>query len=127
MAAPKTKAELADAVLKRLRVCAADQSPSANDSAYVENEYDSILAMYDDKEMIYWPNTGRLVAEIPLAAYHALVDILCGSVSTAYGKPEPTVADERGNQIPCSTRGWRNLKKHIARKPSGFPTRANFF
>lgn len=127
MALFKTKVELATGVLQRLRVYTSNETPSADDSAYVEDEYDSILAMYDDKELIYWPNTDRSTAEIPIAVYQPFVDILCGTVAGTFGKAEPTVADERGQQIPVSTRGWRNLKKHISRRPSGLPTPAVYF
>lgn len=123
----KTKRELSTSVARKLGIVDALHSPAAADAAYIEGEYDDLLSLYESKETIYWPNTGRDVEEIPEAVFSALRDILCGNVNGAFGVDEPVVADERGARIPISTRGWRNLKKHVARPASGFPAKARFF
>lgn len=125
--AMKTKRQVSTAVARKLGIVDSLHSPSAADAAYIEGEYDDLYAMYADKETIYWPNTGRDVEEIPDVIFSALVDILCGNVNGAFAVEEPAVSDERGSRIPISTRGWRNLKKHISRQGSGLPTRARFF
>lgn len=127
MAAYKTKRELSEAVARRLAIVDALHSPSATDSAYIEGEYDSLHIMLTDRGTVYWPNTSATTQEIPPEVFQPIVDIMCGQVNGPFGADEPVVSDERGQRIPISTRGWRNLKKHSANPASGLPTRTRFY
>ncbi len=125
---PQTKQQLATDVLRLgLGVIDALSDPSAEDSALVESAYDTKRSELIDKGLAYWPNTGRDVDEIPDAIFGALVDIMSEDVASAFGMPIPGAFDDYGRQVSCGTKGLRNLRAHMAKRPSGESTRATYF
>jgi len=124
----KTKQDLATDVLRvGLGVIDALHSPSAEDSALIEGQYDHKLAELRDDGLVYWPNTGRDVSEIPEAIFGALVDIMTEDVANAFGKETPSAFDDYGRQVSCGTRGLRKLRAHISKRRSGEPTKAVYY
>lgn len=127
----KTKAELATAVGRRLRVVDALASLSAEDSSYIEDEYDMLLEQWKartDGASVYWSNTGRNTEEIPEEVFQPLADILAAHCATGFGKDEPVVTDEvSGQQVAISVRGWRNLKRITRIPASGLPVKATYY
>jgi hypothetical protein len=126
--AARTKAGLADEVLRQLGILAAVDTAAAEDSAYVEGSYDTRHAELRDKGLCYWPNTGRAVAEIPEAVFNALVDIVMDDSAAAFGvKLEPVVDLDTNRPMSIGARGMRNLRRHMMKRPSGEPTRAVYY
>lgn len=126
--AAKTKQDLSTDVLRvGLGVLDALHTPSAEDAALVEDQYDHKLAELRDDGLAYWPNTGRNVAEIPEAVFGALVDIMTEDVASAFGKDTPSSFDDYGRQVSCGTKGLRKLRAHISKRRSGEPTKAVYY
>jgi hypothetical protein len=123
----RSKADLATATLQLIGVLDATESPSAEDGAYVENRYDDLREELVDKGQAYWPSTTRTTAEIPAVVFSACTMILAGRCAPAFSVPEPTVTDDDGKQMPCSAKGWRDLRRHLAKPASGNPTSANYY
>lgn len=125
--AAKTKVQLVGDVLLKLGILDAVSTASAEDSAFVETRYDDKLAELRDKGLCYWPNTGRTTQEIPQAIYLALVDIMCEDVAPAFGVTTKPEVDDYNRPVTVGTKGMRNLRRHMAKQPSGEPTRATYF
>ena len=123
----RTKADLSTATLQLLAVLDATESPAAEDAAYVEARYDDLRDELVDKGLAYWPNTNRTTAEIPAVVFSALTMILAGRCSVTFRVAEPTVTDDDGKQMPASAKGWRDLRRHLAKPASGRPTPATYF
>lgn len=123
----RTKSELSTAVLRELGVVDALHSPAAVDAAFVEERYDDRLEEMKDKGLVYWPNTGRATEEIPNVVFRSMVLIMVAEVAPSYGYPIPTSVDDRGRPIPCGTKGLMDLRRHLAKGPSGAPTRATYY
>lgn len=123
----RSKADLATAVLQLLGVLDATESPSAEDGAYVEARYDDLREELIDKGQAYWPSTTRTTAEIPAVVFSAMTMILAGRCAPTFQMPEPAVTDDDGKQMPASAKGWRDLRRHLAKPASGAPTRATYF
>lgn len=124
----KTKVELAKEVLRQLGVLDALATASAEDSAYVEDAYDHKLSELRDMGLAYWPSTGRAVEEIPDAVFGALTDILTEDCAATFGKQLGPATDiYSGRQVSVGTKGMRSLRRHMAKGPSGEPTRATFY
>jgi hypothetical protein len=83
----KTKAQLATSVLRKMRIVDAVENPSASDSELVETAYDAKTAAWRRLGYIWWPNTGRLVQEIPDEVFDVMVRLISNSVSDDYGMP----------------------------------------
>lgn len=125
--ADKTKQELAESVARRLGLIAANEPLSSHDSEYIEEEYDILLERWRDQGKAYWPNTSRSTAEIPLGAYDAVVNLLASHVAPAFSLPEPVVSDEAAGQVPAGVKGWKDLVRHVARKSTRLPVRADYY
>ena len=123
----RSKADLATHVLQFLGVLDAAASPSAEDSAYVEARYDDLREELVDKGLAYWPSTTRTTAEIPAVVFSAASMILAGRCAPTFQVAERVVTDDDGKQMPASAKGWRDLRRHLAKPASGQPTRATFY
>lgn len=123
----RSKADLAKATLQLLGILDATESPSAEDGDYVEARYDDLRSELIDKGQAYWPSTTRTTAEIPAVVFSAVTMILAGRCAMAFQVAEPTVTDDDGKQMPASAKGWRDLRRHLAKPASGQPTRATYF
>jgi hypothetical protein len=123
----RTKADLATEALRLLREIGADESPSAADGSEAENAYDDLRSELIDKGLAYWPSTTRTTAEIPAVVFRPVAMILAARLAPKYGKPEPVVADDDGKQVPMVAKGFRDLRRHLAKPASGLPTPATYF
>jgi len=123
----RSKADLATHVLQFLGVLDAAASPSAEDAAYVEARYDDLRDELVDKGLAYWPSTTRTTAEIPAVVFSAASMILAGRCSPTFQVAEPNVTDDDGKQMPASAKGWRDLRRHLAKPASGQPTQATYY
>ena len=124
----RTKADLATAALRKLRVISAQETPRAADSEIVENAYADRLEVWREDGLVYWPNTTRTTAEIPAVVFDALANILAEQMAGEFGKEIPTLTDpHNGRQMSCGTKGMRELKRHLAKGPSGEPARATYY
>ncbi len=112
-----SKKALATRVLRKMAVVAADESPASTDSTYVMSIYDDKLEEWRDRKLIYWPNTGEDVAEIPSVVVPALVNLIINEVATTFGKAP--IGDEELLLKP--------LRRHVARAPTGLPLRVDYF
>lgn len=100
----------------------AKETPTAVDAAYVESRYDVKLEEWRDMGLVYWPNTGRSTQEIPPVVFSVLCDLIANEVSGAFGeggKPEDRDARE--------TLLLKRLRRILAKKSSGEPTRATYY
>lgn len=91
MATFRTKQQLSTAVLEQLRETGAGQTPDAADARLVEDRYDAKLAEWRDRGLVWWTNTNRSTAEIPLEVFQALVDLMENEVSHTFNRDNPTV------------------------------------
>jgi hypothetical protein len=123
----RSKADLATATLQLIGVLDATEAPSAEDSAYVEARYDDLRDELVDKGLAYWPSTTRTTAEIPAVVFSAAAMILAGRCAPTFQVAEPVVTDDDGKQMPASAKGWRDLRRHLAKPASGQPTRATYY
>lgn len=119
----RTRNDLVRAVLSQLRIIAATDTPSAEDATLVVDQYADLRAELVDRGLCYWPNTGATIEEIPHEVFRALANILTAEVSDSFGKPEPQTTDEDREPVSIRVKGFRDLRRHMAKRPSGEATR----
>lgn len=117
-----TKAQIAEDVLRKLGLLEANSSGSATDVAYIARVYDQASGEWADDGLVYWPNTGLTVAEIPAAVASILCDLLANRVQAAFGTPI-SVTDMQDME----ERILRRLRRHCAHRLSGFTTKVDTF
>lgn len=76
----RTQADLATAVLKELRIIAADETPSAEDQATVLAKYADMFEEMKDRDVAFWP-----VASIPSAVFGALTKVIAAECAASFG------------------------------------------
>ena len=103
-------------------VLMAGENPDAVDASYVEQRYDVKLEEWRDMGLVYWPNTTRTTAEIPDVVFSALCDLLGNEISFAFGKAS-NVEDKDARE----TLLLKRLRRIMAKKSSGEPTRATYY
>ena len=113
----RTREQLATAVLRKLGVIDAIETPSAADQQYVISEYDDKHAELEDQRRAYWPAN-----EIPLAVFQIMVRMIANEVGATYGDGSRVEDRETRFQII-----QKQLIRHVARPASGVPTRAKHF
>lgn len=118
----RTRRELITSALQTLRVLAAGETPVAEDTELAADTYSDLLASLRDRGLAYWTDTGADVAEIPRPVFRALTDLLATDLASAFGKETPTAADDDGRMVPAATRAMRDLRRHMAKRPSGEQT-----
>lgn len=101
---------------------AAGETASAEDFEFVSETYSDLLSYLRDRGLAYWTDTGADVAEIPRPVFSAVTSLLAAEIADAFGKEAPTAADDDGRVVPGSTKAMRDLRRHIAKKPSGEAT-----
>lgn len=106
MALTKTRAELIQAALEEIKVLAAGQSPSAEDSDKVERALEPLLAELSAREIVYVADSN----EIPMAVFGPLSRRLGAEVAGAFGAAGPSIEDEE----------WR-LSRITAARPTYEP------
>lgn len=105
MALSKTRAELVQTALEEIKVLAAGQSPSVEDSDKVERALEPLLAELAVREIIYIADSDA----IPLAVFNPLARRLGAEIAGAFGAQGPAIEDEE----------WR-----LSRIAAGRPTYA---
>lgn len=124
----RSKTDMSTDTLKKLSIIGAMETPAAEDSALVERRYDDKLASLIDAGLAYWSHTSRTSENIPNAVYNAIVGIMAEECAAEFGVEAPTVTDDTtGRQVSCGTKGMRDLRRHMAKGPSGAPTKATYY
>lgn len=100
----------------------ADETPTASEASYVERRYDAKLDEWRDAGLVYWPNTGRTEAEIPLVVYSALVDLMGNEIAIAFGRGDKIEDKEAREKLLL-----QRLRRIMAKRSSGEPTRAVYY
>lgn len=115
----KTKAELAEAVLRHLTVIDATEDPDADDEALV-------VAAYDDKfqeirahgvNLTYWKRD-----TIPGEVFLIMRDLIALEVMPAFGQPIAAAEKEGQEQII-----FKRLRRHVSTQSSGRQVEADYF
>jgi hypothetical protein len=112
----RTKAELSADVLEGLRITGAGETASAEDTAMVEGSYDTKLAEWRRRGVVWWTNTDRDTEEIPDDVFGVLVDLITNEVAGAFGKG-PGGSEKRGEE----RRLLAGLHELNVKPPSGEP------
>jgi len=119
----KTKTEISTATLQQMRIVGTDETPAASDTAVVQNRYDSKLAEWRDKGLVWWPNTDAVTAEIPDEVAAIITDLMENETAHVFGKGLRTVAERMAQEDII----LRRLYRMLARLPSGEPTQFSVF
>ena len=90
MALTRTRAELIQAALEEIKVLAAGQSPSAEDSDKVERALEPLLAELAAREIVYVPDSN----EVPIAVFGPLSRRLGAEIAGSFGATGPSIEDE---------------------------------
>ncbi len=122
-----SKANLARDVLRKLGITGLTDDPSGEDGALVEARYDDKLEELRDQGLCYWSHSTRTSADIPPVVYGAVVNIMCEEIAPHYGKAPPVIGDGSGQPVTSGIKGLRDLRRHVAKGPSGEPTRATYY
>lgn len=117
MALIKTRAELAEAVLKKLVVIDAWETAASEDSTFVIAAYDAKYDELVDQEIAYWTRDA-----IPNAIYAAVVNLIANEVRESFGDLMSAQEKEQEEVILL-----RPLRKHKQVRPSGHSTTADYF
>jgi hypothetical protein len=118
----RTTQELATAVLRRISGIDINKEPTAAQRAEVTRLYEEKLAELIPQDKIYWEED-----EIPLAVFGAMTRIIAEEFAPSIGMSTSTEMDEGGDVVSMGEKGLRMLKRHMARAPSGVPTKAQYF
>ena len=120
----KTKKELATTMLRRSRIVGTLVEPAAEDLQRVTDIYDSKLAEWRDRNLVYWDNTGLDSAEIPDACFDTLVDLMVNADESQFGKNvQLSTLDRRS----IEDRLLRWLRRHTRTRSSGMPIQPEYF
>jgi hypothetical protein len=112
----KTKADLVVSVLQGLRIIAAAENPSAEDSALVQAAYDSKLAEWRRRGLVWWTNTDATTQEIPSEVFATLSDLMESECAGSFGVGQDmSRADKRAEENEL----LRGLRMMNAKPPSG--------
>jgi hypothetical protein len=107
-----TAAALATRVLERLRVTAAGETPSAEDSATVTSFYSGIFAEETVNDLFFWDED-----DIPDEAFEALADFIAGKISSDFG-------DQRDD---LEASGRMRLRKLSSKASTGLVVTGSYF
>ena len=119
MAALRTQAELAEAVLRELSVLDAEEVVPAEDESFVIEAY---LAKFEELvahglELAYWN-----FDQIPSAVFLTVRDLVINEIAGAYGEPmEPEVKSQRETVI------LKRLRRHTAVHSAGAPANRSVY
>jgi hypothetical protein len=84
------------------------------DLLHCNGRYDEKMAELQDKGLVYWDP-----AAIPFVVFRAVTLIMIGAVAPAFQIPEPSFQDDDGKTVSASMKGLQDLRRHLARRPSG--------
>jgi len=119
----RTTTELATEVMRLMNWIAQHETPDAADDAHIKRVYSDWFATAQTRDLVYWPE-----ADIPNAAFLAIVRIVADLVGPAFGDPAPQEIDvETGSPVSMGKKGWNMLKRLTEREPSGLPSKAKYY
>lgn len=113
----KTETQLAQQVLEDMSIIPAGGVPTAADNEYVIRVYNDKIEDWRDESLVYW-----VAGEIPQSIFRTLCALVANEIAPAFGKTSSL--EER---MQRETMLLRRLRRHMARKPSGFPTKAVYY
>ena len=80
--APKTKLDLARAVLREIRVGRYDEEPDVSVKAQIDEAYESFYQEWSNQELVYWQ-----IDQIPPLVFRPIVKLIAAEVAPAFNKP----------------------------------------
>ena len=107
---PKTRLELAKAVLRELRIIRYDEEPPADLKAIVDEAYDGLLAEWRKQRVCYWQADST-----PDIVFRPVVRLVANEVAPGFNKPY-----EIGNAL-------HRLYAAVARPWSGKPVVSEYY
>ncbi len=115
----KTKAELAEAVLRHLTVIDATENPDSDDEAHVIAAYENKFAEIRSHgfDLTYWKRDS-----IPSEVFLIMRDLIALEVMPAFGQPI-AAAEKEGQELVILKR----LRRHTSVQSSGKQTMADYF
>jgi hypothetical protein len=117
-----TRRQLCEDVLRRMVHIPPEQDVSSRDLAYMERVYGTKLEQWRDRGLVYWSNTSSTAEEIPAAVYPMLIALLENWVAPTYGEATVPTAEMVAREEVL----LRDLRRHVARKPSGLPLSTDY-
>lgn len=125
--AAHTKQDLVTAAMRRLSAIDQNAQPSAPEMAQFSSVYDDKLAELTALDLVYWSNSGSAIAEIPAAAFQALVRIMAEEIAPALGEQIPTEQDEDGTPLSIGNKGLRMLRRQMSKYSSDLSIPIHYF
>lgn len=123
MTIASTKRQVVADALATMGVTGAGEEASNADAAYLNRIYDIKHAEWSGRGYVYWPNTGDNVAEIPYDVHFVVRDLLINQSANAFGKAQTPISQIAAVEEIL----LKQLRRHMARNPSGFPTKVDTF
>lgn len=109
----RTTQQLAEAVLRRLSVVGAGETPSPDDATLVKDMYADLYQELEVEDVSFWPETS-----IPEHVFRALTDYMAGNAAPDFGRVEYT---------PLADDGYTRLKKLAAEEYNGEVVQADYY
>ncbi len=120
--------DLATAAMRRLTAIGQNEEPSAAERAQAVDLYNEKYAELAAEDLVYWDSSGDADEdEIPKAVFGALTRIMAEELAPNVGQAIPSEQDENGAALSIGTKGMRMLRRHMARRATGVPTRIDYF
>jgi hypothetical protein len=102
----RTTSELSKAVMQKLAVIDAMESPSAQDHVMINARYEELMEGLREENLAYWENS-----TIPLVVFPALTDLVALHSGSAFGKPLAAVGDIEQAEMSIKRRIRRHTHK----------------
>ena len=113
----RTRTELIREVLLQLAVVDAGGSISAEDNDFVGKKYDDLHGEWEFEELVYWDAN-----EIPSEAFTTVSLLVANRVQNGFGR-SASISEMDQEE----TRLLRRLRRNVAKRPTGFPTKAIYY
>lgn len=113
----KTQVNLAEAVLCEINEIDASETPDSEDQTYVIGIYVSKYEELVDRELCYWP-----LDAIPGAIFIPIRDLVVNEIRGTFGEPQ-SPEDKLAREETI----LRKLRRHMYRRSSGLPVKAQYF
>jgi len=117
MALTHTSAELATAVLRKMTIIDAEETPATEDSDFVIDAYEAKYHQMIDQKLAYWN-----IDAIPREIFSAVRDLIVNEVREAYGDAMSATEKEKEEIILL-----RPIRRHISRQATGHEAQADYF
>lgn len=118
----KTKQQLSTRVLEQMRIVGVGEDPPAEDAARIEGRYDSKLAEWRERGLVWWTNTDRSTAEIPDEVFPVLADLMENEAGHSYGIENPVM-----QRLQVEERMLLRLARFTTSGPSGEATETSSY